>query len=299
MTTEARTTNPDVDHLSVSQISSMQRCQQAYLFRYGFGMIEPPRWAFTIGKAVERGVLVDYGNFIKAGEHISNADMREATRDNLVRLLDSEPPIDKDYGKDEAIDHVTDAAGVFHRDVCTQVQPTMLEAKVEYSVDPALPPVVGYIDVVAANALAEGSDATTRSTRSWHSDDGVTKDVIIDNKTSGAAGGWGADDVAAAMQPIAYAVGMEAAGRKVGGFQFHIARYASGGRWLKTKVTQVLDAPLTDTMRAGWTRVVTNAFALRRTILKDGVALPSYGWQCKGCGFRDACSKEWGREPPK
>lgn len=280
--------------ISVGQISSMQRCPQAYLFRYGHGLIEPPKWAFTIGKAVEKGIQLDYSECLREHRHLTTSDVKDATRDHLRQLLEVEPPQDKEFDPAEATDHVVETAGVFHEEVGTFAIPRALEVEVVYTTEDGLPPVRGFADVVLAESLARSEDGRTTGLAAEH------ERVLVDNKTSGAAGGWKPEsDVAAALQPVAYVMGLEAAGQKVDGFQFHIARHASGGRWLKTKATQILDAPVTDDMRTGWKKLVRRALRQREAILETGVAMPLYGWQCKGCGYRDACKKEWGREPPK
>jgi hypothetical protein len=129
--------------------------------------------------------------------------------------------------------------------------------------------------------------------------------VIVDNKTSGKPP-WGAPTIAEQMQPAAYDLltrySPESPIRGRDGvdtdFQFHVSHHTVNGKWRKAPVAGVYPVVVTQAARDGFLNIVAAAHERKTRVLQSGAAMPNYGWQCKGCGFRDACAFEFGREPP-
>jgi hypothetical protein len=276
--------NDQKDHLSKSQIGSLDRCEYSFLRRYGYGEIEMPSWALHAGSAIDAGATLDYAQKIESHENIPAGSMVEVVVSDFRRRNREEETRWDGVDEDSAVDNIAQAAEVFHANVMQHVQPVSVQQKVEVAFEGQDWSFLGFVDVVAEAGIATLSNGGR---------------VAIDNKATGKSGGWSDDDVIAALDPLAYDLGLRAQGVQLDGFEFHIARYASGGgRWLKKKETQVLPVQLTDEARNGFLKLLQIKKARKDEILKTGMGAPRYGWWCKGCGYRSTCEKEWGRKPP-
>jgi len=275
----------DRDHLSKSQIGSLDRCEYAFLRRYGFGEVEMPSWALHAGSAIDRGATFDYQQKIDSRKNLPAEEVVEVTVAEFhERNQKEETRWDEGIDEDLATDHIAETMRVFHGAVLAQVQPVAVQRKVVVSFEGQDWDFIGYVDVVAEHGLVTPAAGGR---------------VAIDNKATGKSGGWSEEDVVAALDPLAYDLGLRAEGETLDGFEFHIARYGSGGgRFLKKKEVQVLQAPLTDAAREGFLKLLQVKKDRKDQILTSGMGAPRYGWHCKGCGYRAACTNEWGREPP-
>jgi hypothetical protein len=274
----------DTNHLSKSQIGSLDRCEYSFFQHYVLGNNEMPSWALHAGSAIDTGATVDYQQKIKSHENLPAGDVVElVVNDFRARNRDEETRWDG-IDEDSAVDHIAQAAEVFHANVMQHIQPVAVQKKVEVAFEGQDWSFLGFVDVLAETGLQTPANGGL---------------VTIDNKATGKSGGWSEDDVAAALDPLAYDLGLRAQGIQLDGFEFHIARYASGsGRWLKKKEVQVLPVALTDPARDGFLKLLQIKKDRKDAIFKAGIGAPRYGWWCKGCGFRNACEREWGRKPP-
>lgn len=275
-------------YLSASRISSMQRCPQAFLYRYGEGLIQRPKWVMSFGSAFDHGLNDDYSQKIETHSNLDTEDVVMRMVDNFeTRVRDEEPTWDEGIEVDGAKDQLADTARVFHHEVSQYLQPTLSQHEVSMGFDDVDWGLLGYVDVVG---VMEGDGRTRKGNRRL---------LAIDNKTTGKAGGWRGSDVAASYQPVIYDMALRHEGVEPDAFEFHVAQYRSGGRWMKTKKTQRLMAPVDPAARRGMLKLLPVLKQRHDAIIQSGVAEPRYGWQCKGCGYRDKCAKEWGREPPR
>jgi len=272
-----RTDFPTDDHLNISQIGMMQRCEFAYLMRYGHGVKSPPAWAQAFGRAFEVGIDAHYEHKLESGENMPEGDVVDRNVGAIVEALEEVLPGDG-LKLPETVDAMAKTTRVFHGEIASLVTP--LAVQPTFSVE--LPregrePIrfVGHPDLVM---------------------DSLGGPVLVDNKTTGKSGGWSEADVAASLQPAAYSLGYEMAGNGlIPHFEFHIARW----ELKREKKTQVLVTPVTPEERAGMKQMLFVAASKKDWILQSGIGLPNYGWQCRGCGYREHCQKEWRRKPPE
>jgi len=269
------------DYLSKSQIDSMNRCEYAFLRRYGFGEISPANWSMHMGSAVDRAANKDYAQKIETHVNLPSSDVVEQAVEEFRGLNESEETQwDKGVTEDVAVDHLAETMAVFHANIMKGVQPVSVQEEVYVGFEGEDWGFLGYVDVVRIG------------------DSGASV-VGVDNKATGRSGGWKTEDAIRANDWLAYDLGLRAAGHDVEGFEYHVARYGSGsGKFLVTKQTQVIALKAHEEARNGFLKLLAERKARKDTILAAGIAPPRYDWHCKGCGYRAACAKEWGREPP-
>ena len=93
-------------HLSVSQLSTLQKCGEMYRWRYIEGIKSPPGVALVIGKGTHAAIEQDLGNKMTWGELLPDDSIADYASDATKTAWDSDQPVlaDGDPSQGEAVD---------------------------------------------------------------------------------------------------------------------------------------------------------------------------------------------------
>lgn len=150
------------DHLSASQVSMFQRCQEQYRRRYVLGQKERPGAALVWGSADHYAHEQNFRQKITSGEDITAADVQLAFAEGFDRAVDRNGgESEVEWGDDkpgQLKDAGTRLVSVYHETVSPAVQPVAVEEKFEVEIPGVPVPVIGFMDVRTA---AEGIERKT------------------------------------------------------------------------------------------------------------------------------------------
>ena len=147
------------DYVSASQINMYLRCPNQYKFRYVEGLVIPPGSALTRGKAVHAGQELNYQQKIETQKDLPLSDIQEFTAHKFEEYAEKTDFQKDDPGKvkDDAITLAT----LYHQEVAPNVQPMMVEERVEVPLADTV--LVGYIDLIDTDGYIHDTKTVDRT----------------------------------------------------------------------------------------------------------------------------------------
>jgi len=254
-----------INHLSKTQIGMYQRCPYAYFCRYVEGLKLPPSSSILVGKSFDEAINLEYNTKIdkKKGQKVSViqdcfADTFDREKDNIVFAENEKPEELKDLG--------VKCVANFHKEVCPQVNPVMVQKKDELKFEN-----VDYTFMVVVDVVDD-------------------KDIVIDNKTTKRS--WAEGREFQELDPIAYSLWYELSqGKQENKFRFDI------GVLTKTPKVQQIERKVSKEEKKGFLKYIAYIYDSIQYDLKRGMFLPrqdSFLCSKKWCGYYQKCEKEWG-----
>lgn len=156
-------------HISFSQVSTFMRCPKQYYYSYVEKLKQPPAFALNFGKAIHKGIEVNYAQKIETHKDLHIDEIKDAYNEEMKAS--------KDILEDDATDHEDikkwkeDYTGyykqgfemldMYHEQIGKKTQPIIAEGKFEIPNEGGRN-LLGYIDLV---------------------DD---KNIVVDSKTAGS-----------------------------------------------------------------------------------------------------------------
>jgi hypothetical protein len=145
------------------------RCAAQWEQRFVYGKIIPPGIAARRGSATHKGAQINHEQKITTGIDLPVSDLQDAARDHYLYLVKDEGvfiPPDRVSEKSKLLGQGLDAAvrltGLYHQELAPQINPVMVEEKLE--IDVGLPvPVTGTIDVYCRDAWLPDLKTADRS----------------------------------------------------------------------------------------------------------------------------------------
>ncbi len=259
---------PLPNHISVSQFSMWTRCPRQHYYRYGEGVIEPPRGAQVIGKCTHSAL--EYSNSRRAisGElepwdTVADVFATEFKKSAPDAIWDETPPT-------TARDHGIHALKLYHNIMAPTIQPAGPEF-IERQFDVALSPRVALsivVDVIDTAGRAIDYKTASKPTKE------LPRDIRFQLWTyrAGLA-------IAAPARPVVAAV----------------AHYIIGA---KEPSVNELDAGEPSASEMAWLirALETTRGAMERAYQSgDFPPAPPIAWWCspKWCGYWDRCHRDW------
>lgn len=241
-------TTAAIDHLSHSQVTSFTSCPRAWTYRY-VERAQPERTpaALAFGIALHEGLAVANEAALLSTEADSRGVFLRRWREALD---DNAAPIH--YGRDDADDLLAKGLALV---AAYQPPPGIIgvEEAIEVELDPALPPVVGRIDLIRRDEQGEL--------------------VLVDLKTSASKSI--AEPSTVEAQLALYNEAYPAARHEV----ILLTKQA------KPTISTVAVTPWPRQRLLGHYREVYAA-------MRAGVRYAVRGWHCGSCQFRDRCTAE-------
>jgi hypothetical protein len=137
----------DIDHLSWSQMNTVEMCGERYRRRYGLKDIVPPGIALPRGKATHKSIeknltsKMETGSLLSMDEVYATAgDAFDAYTEDGAFVCDGpyeDMPVEVAVGK--AKDEAVALAGLHATDVAPQIAPTAVEQRIEVAPSEVLP----------------------------------------------------------------------------------------------------------------------------------------------------------------
>mgnify|MGYP001302554037 CR=1 FL=1 len=161
-------------HISVSQINTYLRCPLQYYYRYIEGLIIPPNSALSFGKVTHKTAEDNYKQKIETKEDLPLDEMQDRWAqywDEAAQETEFEKDEKPGQIKDEGINCIT----TYHKEISPNVQPVLVEEKVELSFANTDYTLLGYIDVVDENKMI----IDTKTTKRTPSEDNIKKDIQL------------------------------------------------------------------------------------------------------------------------
>ena len=148
-----------LNHMSASSLGMGLRCMEQFRQRYILGNKIPPGFAAHVGSGVHRGAEVDLRAKIATGEDVPVDMVEDAAADGYRERLRNDgvfvPREERSRAKLDAADGLDRAvrlARAWRLDVAPDVQPAMVEQRIEADGDgPDDLPWLGYLDLIDAD----------------------------------------------------------------------------------------------------------------------------------------------------
>jgi PD-(D/E)XK nuclease superfamily len=185
-----------VDHLSVSSLSLLARCPQAWFRRYILNEYEPPAGRMLLGSAVHAAEAQHYGRQLEDGIGLTVDEVADEFSDEWDERIDRAPEVE--WGGDrpgELKDSGVLTLRAYHSTIAPDVTPVAVERKFELAWPGVDWTLLGFLDL--------------------ETDDGAVNDYkVIGRKMP-------EDEPLSALQPSAYLYARRAEGDPATEFRFH------------------------------------------------------------------------------
>ena len=148
-------------YLSPSQINMYLRCPAQYKFRYIDQIVVPPKSAITKGRCVHLGVEYNFRQKIETFQDLAVGEVKEYTAAEFEKAAEEtewEQGEDKGAIKDETISLIE----LYHTEVAPEVQPVLVEEKVEVPLTDEYY-LLGIIDVLDTDNYIRDIKTTGRT----------------------------------------------------------------------------------------------------------------------------------------
>jgi hypothetical protein len=250
-------------HISCTQLDMFRKCPQQYAFRYLLGLKQPPSASFGFGLAFDKAINEEYLHKMEHGTDLDVSKCQEVfAADWATRRKEIEFKPGEDPGKIN--DEGAALVPVFHKDVCQQVQPVVVQEMITVQlsgVDYDLQTVIDVVD-----------------------NDHIEGEVVVDNKT--AARSWDEGREFTETQPVAYCIARASIGKPTNVFRFDIGVRGKNPH-VEARVRRIGEGEV-----IGFMKLLGHV----RAAITAGVFYPNQnGWWCskKWCGFWEQCQREW------
>lgn len=134
-------------HLSPSSLKMFLRCPASYMFRYMYRIKTQPKSYLTKGRALHKGIEVNFVQKINSHEDLPLKDVQDATADEFEKQATEtawEEGEDMGKIKDETINLAT----LYHAEIAPTIQPLMVEQKIVVDIPETDYQMVGILDLV-------------------------------------------------------------------------------------------------------------------------------------------------------
>lgn len=148
----------EMRQISVSKITTLEKCGMQAYFRYGEGLKLPPSIAMLRGRALDTPVDLDLRRKMETGELAGEDELRDTAATAVTRAFDQEDEVapDPDYeglamreARDTLSNEVQALALHHHQRVAPTIHPVDLQVRWEVEPSEALPAkFVGVLDIV-------------------------------------------------------------------------------------------------------------------------------------------------------
>lgn len=149
------------DHLSVSQVQMLERCEEQYRERYVLGKKQRPGAALIIGSAFHKAQEANFGLVIEQGAAMEERQLLGAYHAAWDAELDKYGGVNEVVWDKEKPDTVRrngeEVTLLYASRVAPKYQPTHVEHKFEVVVPGVPVPVVGMVDLLAIHSPATAS----------------------------------------------------------------------------------------------------------------------------------------------
>ncbi|MEW6443188.1 MAG: PD-(D/E)XK nuclease family protein [bacterium] len=162
-----------IDHISPSMLGTWLRCGEQFRRRYIEDERIPPGVSARRGSAVHKVAELNYTHKKLTGEDMPLADLKDACRDEYVRLIRDEgvyfPPQllpEKAGLLNRSLDEALKATALFRSEIAPRVTPLETELPVEEDLGFGLP-VVGILDLVEPEGRLSDLKVMDRKGQEW------------------------------------------------------------------------------------------------------------------------------------
>src|SRR5438128_1630789 len=148
------------DHLSASQVSMLNRCEEQYRQRYVLNKIERPGAALVVGRAFHTSMEADFSQHIRYRELLPENDLQETYHHAFDTVIEEAGGVDEivwnDREKPDTVRKIgSSCVSLYHTQVAPRMEPESVEVKFRREVEPGLE-VEGVIDFIGSQAYREG-----------------------------------------------------------------------------------------------------------------------------------------------
>lgn len=151
-------------HLSVSQISMLERCGLQWLYRYREGIIAPPGVALVKGKGVHKSVETNLEHVIETdgdmipreyAQTVAADHVRREFQEQEIALTEEEKAAGVKRVMGEAIDDAVRLATLHYDEVAPRIEPVHVERKWTLELTGSPYDLVGVIDVQESSIIRD------------------------------------------------------------------------------------------------------------------------------------------------
>ena len=136
-----------------STLGSWLRCGEAFRRRYIEGEIIPPGIAARRGSGTHKAVEINHRQKIKSGVDLPLGDLKDAARDEFVRLIKDEGVFipkeqlsEKDKILNEGLNQTIQATEIYRGEIAPKIQPVRVEERITVDVPGIALPISGTLD---------------------------------------------------------------------------------------------------------------------------------------------------------
>ncbi len=155
-------------HLSVSQMDTLDKCGQQYAYRYIEKIVSPPGFAATRGKVTARSVEANLKHKMETGQLLPIEQVVQVAADALEAECQGAMMLDGDYAemtiaqaKGVVKDQVVDLSKCHAEKVAPLIAPVGVEIRVELEPSEALPvKFVGVLDQIDGKRIRDTKTKT-------------------------------------------------------------------------------------------------------------------------------------------